>query len=106
MTTQTIDQRLIPSTQYVTPTTGTTITANDHGNLTLLINPSGTLLALTLALNASPTDGDRINISSSQIVTTFSITGGTVIGTLTSLAVATFASYQYNGTAEKWFRVG
>ena len=102
----TISTRLISTTQYTTPSTGTTVTANDTGNNTVIINPSGTLLALTLALNGSPVDGDKINIAASQIVTTFTISGGTIIGTLTTLAVATFASYLYNASASKWFRVG
>lgn len=106
MTTSTIDIRLIPSTQYVTPTTGSTVNANNHGNLTLLIDPAGTLLALTVALNGSPTDGDEITIGSSQIVTGLTISGGTVISTLTSLAVGSFAKFKYNATATKWFRIG
>jgi hypothetical protein len=105
-TSSTIDQRLIPTIQYVTPTTGNTVNANDAGNHTLIINPAGSLLALTVALNGSPADGDVLKICSSQVVTTFSMTGGTIVGALTTLAVATFAAYVYNATASKWFRVG
>ncbi len=101
-----IDQRQVSLPQYTTPTTGSTITANDGANLKLIINPAGTLLTLTLSLNASPVDGDVINICSSQAVTTFSMTGGTIVGALTTLAAATFATYIYNGTASKWFRNG
>lgn len=72
----------------------------------LFINPAGALLALTLALNGSPQDGDMLVLGASQAVTTFSMTGGTVIGPLTSLAAATFATYAYSATAAQWFRVG
>lgn len=106
MTTSTIDVRLIPTVQYATPTTGQTITASVSGNVSLLINPAGTLVALTLALNPSPSDGDIINIASSQVVTGFTMSGGTVIGALTSLAVASFACYQFSATASQWFRIG
>lgn len=106
MATSTIDIRLIPVIQYTTPTTGATITANTGGNVTILINPAGAILALTLALNGSPSDGDRLNIAASQTVTTFSMTGGTVIGALTTLAAATFATYVYSATAAQWFRAG
>ncbi len=106
MATSTIDTRLIPTTQYAAPATGDTVTATNTGNLNLLINPSGALLALTLALNGSPSDGDLISFGSSQVVTTFSMTGGTIIGALTTLAIATFASYIYSATASKWFRIG
>jgi len=101
-----INERLTPSTQYVTPTTGSTVNVNDAGALTLLINPAGTLLALTIALNGSPTDGDRINLGSSQAITTLTMSGGTIVGPLTTAAVGTFASYQYNATSSSWFRVG
>jgi hypothetical protein len=106
MPTSTIDIRLIPTVQYVTPTTGSTINASTLGNVSLLINPTGSLLALTLALNASPSDGDKISIASSQVVTGFTMTGGTVIGALTSLAIASFATYEYSATANQWFRIG
>lgn len=92
--------------QYVTPTTGSTVTATAARNVMLLINPAGTLVALTLALNGSPLDGDIINLASSQVVTGFTMSGGTVIGPLTSLAVATFATYCYSASSSNWFRVG
>lgn len=101
-----IDQRQVPITQYTTPATGATLTANDGANLKLIINPAGTILALTLALNASPADGDILSFCSSQAVTGFTMTGGTIVGPLTTLAIGTFASYIYNGTATKWFRIG
>lgn len=106
MTTSTIDTRLIPTVQYTTPTTGATITASTSGNVTVLINPAGSLLALTLALNGAPSDGDVVRFASSQAVTAFSMTGGTVVGALTTLAVATFAAYMYSATSSNWFRVG
>lgn len=101
-----MDTRLIPTIQYATPTTGQTVTATASGNVTLLINPAGTLLALTVALNGSPSDGDRLNIASSQAVTTLTMSGGTVIGPLTTAAIGTFATYMYSGSSSNWFRVG
>lgn len=106
MATSTIDTRLIPTVQYTTPATGATVTAADSGNVHLLVNPAGTLLALTIAFNASPTDGDILTLGSSQAVTTLTMSGGTVIGALTTLAIASFARYMYNATASKWFRIG
>lgn len=106
MSTQTLDSRLVPTVQYVTPSTGDTVTVNSTGHVRLLINPSGSLLTLTVALPGSPSDGDLIQIGSSQIITTLTMSGGTIIGALTALAVATFASYIFNSTAGKWFRVG
>jgi hypothetical protein len=105
-TTSTLDSRLIPVVQYTTPTTGNTITLNSNGHTKLLINPAGTLLALTVTLPSSPSDGDIVSLASSQIVTGLTMNGGTIIGALTALAVATFASYLYSGDASKWFRIG
>lgn len=104
--TSTIDQRLIPAVQYATPTTGQTVSANGSGNVTLLINPAGSLLALILALNASSSDGDVLCFGSSQAVTTFTMSGGTVIGALSTLAIAAFGRYMYSATANQWFRIG
>lgn len=101
-----IDIRLIPQNQYVTPTTGSTVTVNSNGYVRLLIDPAGSLLALTVALPSSPTDGDKVEICSTQAITTLTISGGTVIGTLTTMAIGTFAHYIFNGTAAKWFRIG
>lgn len=106
MTTSTMDTRLIPTVSYSAPTTGSTINASTSGNVTHFINPAGTILALTFSLNPSPTDGDMVTIASSQIVTGLTMSGGTVIGPLTSMAVGTFATYQYSADATKWFRVG
>ena len=92
--------------QYTTPTTGSTITATAARDLKILINPAGALLALTLALNGSPQNGDIVTIGASQAVTTFSMTGGTVVGPLTSLAIGTFAQYMYSSDASEWFRIG
>lgn len=106
MGTSTIDTRLLPTTQYSVPLTGDTVTANNSGNHTLIINPAGTLLALTLALNGAPSDGDYLTLASSQIVTGFTMSGGTIVGALTSLTAAGFATFIYNSTASKWFRAG
>lgn len=106
MPTSTMDVRQIPSTQYVTPTTGQTVTANNSANLSVLIDPAGTLLALTFAFNSSPTDGDLVRLGSSQAITTLTISGGTIIGTLTSMALGSFATFIYNASSNKWFRVG
>lgn len=106
MATKTTDERLIPAVQYTTPTTGATITVNTTGHVRLIINPAGSLLALTVALPGSPSDGDILEMCSSQVVTTLTMNGGTIIGPLTSLAVATFAAYIFNSTAGQWFRIG
>lgn len=101
-----LDVRLIPIVQYATPTTGNTVSMNTGGYLTLMLNPAGTLVALTVTLPSSPSDGDKVTLASTQAVTTLTMNGGTIIGPLTTMAIGTFASYMYSATASSWFRIG
>lgn len=103
---QQILDRLVPIKQYATPTTGSTVTVNSTGHIKLILNPAGTLLALTIALPASPQDADILLLCSSQAVTTLTMSGGTIIGALTTMSIATFAQYTYNSDASSWFRTG
>ena len=91
-------------TQYAQPTTGQTVTANPGVN-TLFIDPAGTLPTLTIALPANPVEGQVFRVGASQIITSLTITG-TIVGTLTSLALGGFAQFVYSATSAKWFRVG
>lgn len=91
-------------TQYSQPTTGQTVAANP-GVQMLFIDPAGSLLALTVTLPDSPVDGQVFSMSSSQAITTLTITG-TIVGTLTTMALGGFARFCYSSTATKWFRVG
>lgn len=93
-------------TQYTTPTAGATVTVTAGRNVTVLLNPAGTLATLTVALQGSPVDGDIVTIGTSQIITVLTVSGGTLVGTLTTLALGGYATFQYNSTATKWFRIG
>lgn len=104
--TSTMSTRLVPQVQYTTPTTGQTITVNSNGHTVLFINPAGTILALTVTLPSSPSDGDRVTLASSQVVTGLTMNGGTIIGALSALAVATFATYVFSNSSSNWFRMG
>jgi hypothetical protein len=106
MATITIDERKVPATQYVTPSTGGTVNVDATGNVILLLNPSGTLATLTVNFPSNPTDGDIVTIATSQIITALTVGNGTIIGTLTTLILGGFARFIYNSTANKWFRIG
>lgn len=94
----------VVTTQYAQPTTGQTVTASSGVNA-LLIDPAGTLAALTVVLPSAPVEGQVFMMGSSQIITAMTITG-TIVGTLTTLGAAGFARFCYSATASKWFRVG
>lgn len=100
------DRRLIPQKQYVTPTTGSTVSVNTNGRVILFINPAGTLLALTVALPSSPTDQDSVKVFSSQAITTLTMSNGTIVGPLTTMAIGTFAEYTYFSDTSSWARTG
>lgn len=89
--------------QYATPTTGQTVTGD--GSRIIIINPAGTLATLTVILPSSPVDGQECILAASQILTALTITG-TIVGTLTTLALGGFARFVYSATAAKWFRAG
>jgi hypothetical protein len=95
---------LITVPQYETPLTGTTVTSD--GSQQLVINPLGTLLALTVAFPATPVDGQKFDISCTQIITGLTLTSAaTILGTLTTFAAANaFAGWVYSATATSWVR--
>ena len=95
---------LITVPQYATPLTGTTVTSN--GSQQLVINPAGTLSALTVAFPATPVDGQKFDISCTQIITGLTLTSSaTILGTLTTFAaVDGFAGWVYSATAVSWVR--
>lgn len=104
--TYTMDTRTVPTIQYATPTTGQTVTIGSTGSTRLIINPAGSLVALTIALPSTPTDGDIVQMGSSQAITTVTMSNGTTIGPLTTMAIGGFATYIYNATTTSWFRIG
>lgn len=95
-------------TVYSVPTTGTTVTLSQQRRQVVLLNPAGSLLALTVALPATPNDGDMVTIGSSASITSLTINGGsnTVISAITSLLLGGFCKYIWNATSSKWFRIG
>lgn len=105
-TTSTIDLRLIPTVQYSAPTTGSTVTVGSTGNTQLLLNPAGSLLALTVTMPSSPSDGDRVEMGCTQTVTTLTMNGGTIIGALTTTVAGTAGTWVYSATASSWIKTG
>lgn len=85
---------------YATPTTGSTFTTTQTTNI---IDPAGTLLALTIALPSSPVDGQLAYYSFSQIITNLSFSGGTLANNVTTASAGSFLHLQYGSTASKWF---
>lgn len=95
------------SIQYSTPTTGTTITST-AGIAQLVVNPAGTLLALTITFPASPVNGQTFGIGISQIITTLTLNtsdGSTIDGTITTSSINSNGGWIYSSTANIWFKI-
>lgn len=84
-----------------TPTTGTTVTLVN--NQTNIINPSGALVALTIALPSSPSNNDKVEITFTQAVTTIGYSGGTVVGGPTTIAATGQYYLTYDSTSTSWY---
>lgn len=101
-------------TQYSTPLTGTTVTIA-AGTRQVIVNPAGTIAALTLTFPAASglTEGQRLGFCTTQVVTALTTNAGS--GTTLSNAptamlvpVATGAAscveWIYVASAATWFR--
>lgn len=97
--------------QYTAPLTGTSVTvANNIGKL--VIDPAGTIAALTVVMPSAPVDGQTLSISSSNTVTALTLTPGsgqTIAQTPTAITVSTTAAYGYTfiyrAANTKWYRM-
>lgn len=95
----------VETEQYVTPTTGSTVNVTSARKVVLVINPAGSLLALTIAFAGSPVNGDTLQMGSTQAVTTVTMSGGTIIGGLASFVIGSSTTYRYNTTASEWVKI-
>lgn len=97
--------------QSATPTTGTTVTcsANIPG---LFLNPAGALLALTVKLPSSPSDGQQVWIGSTQAITTVTYqdsggTAGNVVGGIATIGGANAGiRFAFINSISKWVNIG
>lgn len=86
---------------YFAPTSGDTVTVTKSE---VFIHASGTLAALTIAFPSSPAAGQELTINSDQIVTTLTITGATLLSSVTALAVDTPIRLKYESNTNKWVK--
>lgn len=92
-----------PTYDYFTPLTGAIVQV---ANSNTIINPAGTIAALTVNLPASPTAGSTVNIKFSQVVTALTLGFGTnsAVGTpATASTVGLSIKYFFDTNTSKWF---
>ena len=92
---------------YSVPTTGATVTIPSFDGVELLVflNPAGTLATLTVNMPSVVTDGQKVSIMSSQVLTLITMGGGTILSAITTMGVNAFATYAYSATNTTWFRL-
>ena len=73
----------------------------------MIVDPAGTILALTVALPPTPTDGQKFSLGMTQIITGLTLThAGTIKAPLTAGTVNGFASWVYRTATTTWYRIG
>lgn len=92
------------SKTIVIPLTGDTVTLVTTNRRTIL-NPAGTLATLTVDMPASPIDGQLQTVSTTQIITALTVTGGghSIIGQPTALTVGQRFTMIYNLGNTTWY---
>ena len=96
----------IPYTLSV-PTVGFNITVPNNVNA-YVINPAGTLATGTFVMPAAPYDGQRLKFTSSQTVTTLTVTantGQTVLGSPGTITATAPVEYLYVASSKTWYRI-
>lgn len=84
-----------------TPTTGQTVTLV-AGNRNI-INPLGTIAALTIVLPSSPANNDEIVYKVTQTITTITYSGGTVVGGPSGQSIGTLVTLTYDSATTSWY---
>lgn len=93
---------------YVAPLTGATVTP-DVGTEFCMIDPAGTIAALTLNMPATPFDGQRFTVNFDAVVTALTMAApasATIKAALTAATAAGYATWKYNKADNTWYRVG
>jgi len=91
-----------PVQAYVAPLTGATVNMTSEVQV---VDPLGTLAALTVNLPGSPTRGQTATIAFTQVITALTMGGGTILGAPSAIAINTSISFLFNDTIGKWLRV-
>lgn len=88
------------------PTTGFSITIANNTS-TLILNPAGTLSTGTVALPTTPIDGQEVRVTSTQIISTLTVTSSqTILNAPTTIATAGSGfDYIYHLATTTWFRL-
>ena len=92
---------------YNVPVTGFSLTIGAAIQY-LILEPAGVLATVTITMPVSPTDGYRVGFTSTQAVTTLTLTpntGQTIRNSPTALAAGVGITFLYRSANATWYRV-
>lgn len=93
--------------QVSTATSGTITLPNTAQDCQLVHDAASLAITLTIVLPGSPIDGQKVGIVSTLGVTTLTLSSGlTIVGLLTTLAAIGCATFMYESSTNKWFKIG
>jgi hypothetical protein len=92
-------------TVYAQPLTGTTVTVANSTNCEV-IDPAGTLAALTVQFPTPLADGHKFELVITQPITALTLTGGTLVGGVTTTAGYYSSAWRYRAANTTWYRTG
>lgn len=99
-----VDQYGQGRTERFVPLTGTTVSPTSACGLAI-VDPAGTLAALTVALPSGPAEGQFFQLFTTQTLTALTLSGGTVVGGPSTLAANASVTFQYSTVTSKWYRI-
>lgn len=89
--------------QYATPILADTVLIASSTN-TLILEPAGTIATATVTMPSSNLyDGRIIRMSSTQIITTLTLNGGSILNGITGFAAGGVAAYVYRQANTSWY---
>jgi len=92
--------------QYSTITTGTITGLDTQQDVQVIHNAASLAATLTITFPATPKDGQKFGIASVLGVTALTMTStATIVGILSVVAAAGFATWIYNSDSTKWIRI-
>lgn len=92
--------------QYATPILADTVAISDSVN-TLILEPAGTIAAATVNMPTTNLyDGKKITLACTQIITTLTFGGGTIVNGISAFAAGGVADYTYRAANGKWYKTG
>lgn len=99
-----VDQYGQGRTERFVPLTGTTISPTSACGLAV-VDPAGTLAALTIDFPTGPAEGQFFNVFTTQTLTAVTWGNGTAVGAPTTLAANASVSFQFSTATGKWYRI-